>query len=68
MASLADKAVVSIAAGLCFTVVVTADGLVWQMGETGAAGKGVPWEGCLVPTQVLACQFTWPCKLVSGAA
>ena len=49
---LGSRAVVSVAAGLCFTVAVTSDGTVWQTGETGAGGKGASWEGCLVPTQV----------------
>lgn len=46
------RAVISIAAGLGFTVAVTSDGKVWQMGETGATGKSPPWEGSLLPTQV----------------
>ena len=45
---------VSIAAGLGFTVAVTSNGCVWQMGETGASGKGAAWEGSLVPIQVNA--------------
>lgn len=43
---------VSLAVGLNFTVVVTSDGRVWQMGETGAPGKGAAWEGALTPTLV----------------
>ena len=46
-------AVVSLAVGLNFTVAVTSDGRVWQMGETGAPGKGTAWEGATTPTVVV---------------
>lgn len=41
-----------VAAGGGFTVAVTADGRAWQMGETGAGGKSLSWEGTLAPCQV----------------
>lgn len=38
--------------GLNLTVVLTVDGRVWQMGETGApAEKGAVWERTHVPVQ-----------------
>lgn len=49
---LESLAVTSVAVGLGFTVAATADGRVWQMGETGAPPKGAPWEGALLPCQV----------------
>ena len=53
-----------IAVGLAFTVAVTADGTAWQMGETGASGKGAPWEGALVPAKVTRTPLDpLPCKL-----
>ncbi len=39
------------AAGAAFTVALAADGRVFQMGETGAAGKA-KWEGSLSPALV----------------
>lgn len=43
-----------VAAGLNLTVAVTLDGIVFQMGETGANGKA-NWEGNKSPEQVQVC-------------
>lgn len=44
-----------VAAGSGFTVAVTTEGKVYQMGETGAAGR-YKWEGAKVPELV-----SWLC-------
>ncbi len=48
---LAGRAVRDVAAGLDFTVAVTVDGSVWQMGALGASGKAQKWEACCLPEQ-----------------
>lgn len=46
-----DGAVQQVEAGLNLTLVLTAEGQCFQMGETGASGK-VKWEGCKEPELV----------------
>ena len=48
---LATASVRQVAAGSGFTVVVTAEGKVYQMGETGTAGR-YKWEGAKLPELV----------------
>lgn len=49
-----EGAVQQVEAGLNLTVVLTAEGQCFQMGETGASGK-VKWEGCKEPELVCCC-------------
>lgn len=48
-----EGAVQQVETGLNLTVVLTAEGQCFQMGETGASGK-VKWEGCKEPELVSA--------------
>ena len=48
---LATASVRQVAAGSCFTLAVTTEGKVYQMGETSAAGR-CKWEGAKVPELV----------------
>lgn len=52
--ALQGLAVRQVECGLNLTVALTADGRIWQMGETGAPGhKLAPWEGAREAVQVI---------------
>lgn len=50
--ALSGVGVRSIAVGLTFTVAVTLEGQVFQMGTTTASARNVPWDNCSSPYQV----------------